>query len=175
MTGLCECGCGARTNVAKRSSARERITKGEYRRFVPGHNRRPVGTPARNYVEEDRGHDTPCWIWQLYVGSGGYGRVGRDGQTLLAHIAFWTDRYGPVPEGLELDHLCGQSACVNPDHLEAVTHLENVHRSAATKLTQDEVAKIRASADRNADLAVVYGVDPSTISVIRSGRSRVAS
>lgn len=46
-----------------------------------------------------------------------------------AHILMWELVHGPVAEGLVLDHLCMQPGCVNPDHLEPVTHKENLRRA----------------------------------------------
>lgn len=74
-----------------------------------------------------------CWIWQGVTTPKGYGlftwrAYGR--RTWSAHTAAWTLVRGPVPDGLELDHLCRVRRCVNPDHLEPVTHAENVRRAA---------------------------------------------
>lgn len=55
-------------------------------------------------------------------------------RTRGAHVNAWESANGPVPEGLELDHLCGNRACINVEHLEPVTHQENVRRAAAQGL-----------------------------------------
>lgn len=47
---------------------------------------------------------------------------------MYAHRAYYTDVYGPIPEGLVIDHVCGQSACVRPEHLEAISQGENITR-----------------------------------------------
>lgn len=52
----------------------------------------------------------------------------KNGKFIAAYKWFYENAKGPVPEGLELDHLCGVPGCVNPDHLEAVTGKENVQR-----------------------------------------------
>lgn len=54
--------------------------------------------------------------------------VPRRTKVRLAHIVSYEMRNGRVPDGLELDHLCRTPICVNPDHLEAVTHAENLRR-----------------------------------------------
>jgi hypothetical protein len=82
---------------------------------------------------------TPCWIWTGAKKVGyGYLRIPRYpggkvrcGIQVGAHKLMWEHVNGPVPEGLELDHLCRVRNCVNPDHLEAVTHAENVKRGEA--------------------------------------------
>ena len=78
---------------------------------------------------ERRGHRTRCWIWQRARYRSGYGFVSpRSGHHLAHRLAFALWR-GPFPPGLESDHLCGQRECVRPDHLEPVSHRENMHRT----------------------------------------------
>lgn len=73
-----------------------------------------------------------CWLFQGCTVRGGYGqiRVGNrpNMRSVYAHRVVYEEMRGPIPEGLELDHLCFTPACVNPDHLEPVTHAENSRR-----------------------------------------------
>ena len=71
-----------------------------------------------------------CWNWLGYRDRDGYGRVGINGKVLGAHRVAYELMIGPVPSGAELDHLCRNRHCVNPAHLEAVTHKENMLRGA---------------------------------------------
>jgi hypothetical protein len=67
-----------------------------------------------------------CWEWSRYRTNRGYGKVGFRGNTgALAHRVVWELLIGPIPDGLVIDHLCLNTACVNPDHLEPVTLAEN--------------------------------------------------
>jgi HNH endonuclease len=79
---------------------------------------------------EDRGHETPCWVWQGYIRPrDGYpDRMRWHGRKVwpLRHI--YEMLVGPIPEGLDLDHLCRVRVCVNPEHAEPVTRGENVRR-----------------------------------------------
>ena len=70
----------------------------------------------------------PCWLWMLQLDSRGYGRFWDGTRRPFAHDFAYELLVGPVPDGLELDHLCRVPACVNPAHLEAVTHRVNVLR-----------------------------------------------
>jgi HNH endonuclease len=73
--------------------------------------------------------DGDCWLCSSGIVGGGYARIGKDADRRYAHVVFYESLVGPVPEGLELDHLCRVRNCVNPAHLEPVTHRENVLRS----------------------------------------------
>lgn len=76
-----------------------------------------------------------CWLWTGSVNDRGYGQLGlyvggKKNKCLKAHRAMYEEVVGPIPEGFEPDHLCSVRACVNPDHLEPVTHAENLARGA---------------------------------------------
>ena len=71
-----------------------------------------------------------CWVWRGGTGSG-YGRFRSGGRNVGAHRYSWTLFKGPIPDGLQLDHLCRNRLCVNPDHLEPVTPHVNQKRMAA--------------------------------------------
>lgn len=72
-------------------------------------------------------NDTDCWLWQGVL-TNGYGVTSRNGRGMRAHRAFYEDFIGPIPDGLEIDHLCRNRACVNPGHLEPVSRMENIRR-----------------------------------------------
>jgi hypothetical protein len=74
----------------------------------------------------------PCWLWKGHVGPNGYGYAGKG---KLAHRVVYEALVGPIPDGLDLDHLCRVRACVNPAHLEPVTRAENLWRGALARLT----------------------------------------
>ena len=71
-----------------------------------------------------------CWIWIGAQGRRGYGRFRglNRGDFVEPHVFSYRVLVGDIPPGLELDHRCRQPWCVNPGHLEAVTHKENVRR-----------------------------------------------
>lgn len=76
---------------------------------------------------------THCLLWTGYLNERGYGTF-RDGKMHRAHRWIYERWVGPIPGGLELDHLCRVRHCVNPLHMEPVTHQENMARGLnATK------------------------------------------
>lgn len=74
----------------------------------------------------------PCWIWMGKPSTFGYGRMGgHQGDAVAVHRVSYEVFVGPIPEGYEVDHLCRNKMCCNPDHLEAVTKAENNRRALA--------------------------------------------
>jgi hypothetical protein len=70
-----------------------------------------------------------CWSWTSVHQSAGYGTFKLNGTMVLAHRVAYQLLKGPIPAGMQLDHLCRNRGCVNPDHLEPVTREENLKRS----------------------------------------------
>jgi hypothetical protein len=79
--------------------------------------------------------NTGCWLWTGRIDRKGYARLERGSwPNKKAHRVtrfLWSHFYGPIPDGLVLDHLCRTLCCINPDHLEPVTIRENVRRAYA--------------------------------------------
>lgn len=75
-----------------------------------------------------------CWVWtaaKIGRKGDGYGHFAQGGPSkmILAHRWAYESMVGPIPEGLELDHLCRNKSCVRPDHLDPVTHAVNIERN----------------------------------------------
>lgn len=86
-------------------------------------------TVARFWSKVDRTED--CWLWTGWINKG-YGRWCPDvknRKTASTHRYAYELLVGPIPDGLTLDHLCRNKACVNPAHLEPVTARENIQRA----------------------------------------------
>lgn len=81
-------------------------------------------TPERFWSKVDTSDRDGCWLWEANLSVGGYGQFHDDGQ-VYAHRWAYGHLVGPIPDGLEIDHLCRVRRCVNPSHLEPVTTREN--------------------------------------------------
>lgn len=158
--GYCHCGCGKKAAVAKQNDAKRGYVKGQPTRYAYGHK----GPYKPDYLVDGNG----CWIWQRARSkTTGYGyTAGRNRRTEEAHRVYYERYKGPIPAGMQIDHLCRNRPCVNPDHLEAVTCAENLRRGYRTKLDPDKVREIRRRHNEGVSylkLARRYGVGVSTI------------
>ena len=122
----CQCGCGRETSVAKKTRTHLGHVKGQPVPFCAGHSSLP-GPEARFWARVDK-TDT-CWLWTGKPDpQTGYGTISVLGPKVAVHRFSYELLVGPIPEGLQIDHLCRVRTCVNPAHLEPVTQAENVRR-----------------------------------------------
>lgn len=124
---------------------------------------------------------TGCWEWQGYIDESGYGVAYHEGKNQKAHRVFFEAYHYTIKEGFVICHKCDNRKCVNPEHLFAGTHCENMRdmvekgRSAKgeqignSKLKTHEVLEIYKSAQSLRQLGKAYGVGKSTIGDIKQG------
>ena len=125
----------------------------------------------RYYVAENG-----CWISMGSRTSAGYGHFKEPnyGKTVLTHIAMYEYKRGPVPSGMELDHLCRNRACCNPDHLEVVTRKVNARRGNFAKLSPVIISSLKEdhkSGYNLQGLSLKYGVSTSCVSRALRGKT----
>ena len=123
-----------------------------------------------SWREEDRGFDTPCWIWQKSTQASGYGQTFVDGKFSYAHRAAFELWKRKLRKGEQVHHRCSVRCCVNPEHMEAVDIRDHAGAGGHGKLTSDDAAQIRALDLPDSEIARRYGVSRSLVSMIQSGR-----
>lgn len=120
-----------------------------------------------------------CWLFTKYKNAKGYGLTNYRGKTVSAHRLMWRLRFGPIPPGKHIRHICDTPACINPDHLLLGSHADNMadrkerkrYFKAYPKLTPAQVRSIRLSTDTTTALARKYAVREATIRMARTGRT----
>ena len=142
-SGLCQCGCGGVTTIAKKTSGIG--VKGKHYRYIHTHNRIKIDPIANQYVVVDLGYLTPCWMWNRSRNNKGYGVLSYRGKRWLAHRLAYTLKHAEIPHRLVLDHMCnmGKEGCCNPDHVFPTTGSRNTRRQAIRALTIGDISEIR--------------------------------
>lgn len=116
-------------------------------------SRRSPGRPLGSYGSLDanrlkfwsfvqEGKPDTCWLWTGHQNNRGYGLWRVRSSTIGAHRFAYQERVGPIPDGLEIDHLCRTPLCVNPGHLEPVTREENMRRAMAARHAERDEAQV---------------------------------
>lgn len=93
------------------------------------------GTPIERVLAHVEAASSGCWLWTGADNGHGYASVPVKGRRAYAHRISYEHFIGPIPEGLELDHLCEHERCANPTHLEPVTTQENMRRRVIRSTT----------------------------------------
>jgi hypothetical protein len=137
--------------------------------MMPRGSRNNLSDILSNYEIVESG----CWIWLGCTSkTTGYGLTSYEGKSHSAHVFFYEQHKGPVPKGKEVGHICNVEACVNPSHLIAMTHRENLAMARKFKLTDVEVEEIRARQDLPLKVvAELYGITPDYVAQLRTSSS----
>lgn len=117
-----------------------------------------------------------CWIWTDAPRNrlNPYGRIKISGKVRPIHRVVYKLFVDDIPKGLVLDHLCRNTMCVNPKHLEPVTIAENTRRGNSAKLDIQKAAKIRRLYKKGLtqkEIAIKYKIDQSMVSYILSHKN----
>ena len=126
--GLCQCGCGQPTKLARKTSKRNGHIKGQPVRFIYRHQE-SQSLAARFWSKISMPSDpAACWGWNGATDGHGYGHMGaggKHGATLKAHRVSWTIHFGAIPDGYDVCHHCDNPPCSNFQHLFLGTAKDN--------------------------------------------------
>lgn len=98
----------------------------------------------------------PCWLWAAGKDRYGYGQFSVAGHLVKTHRLAYELLVGPIPAGLQIDHLCRVRSCVNPDHMEPVSCRENVLRGAGVTAVNATKTKCPSSHEYSVANTYIY-------------------
>lgn len=153
-----------------------------YRHGDPDATKRPghmFGASVEDRLARYSKSDGECLVWTGSKGPHGHGRINVKGKYLATHRAAWSVVHGDIPDGLVVRHKCDNPPCVLLSHLELGTTADNardmlLRGRSNSPLTPDQVREIGQlilAGVRTKQIAEQYGVHPSSISHMRSGRT----
>lgn len=99
---------------------------------VRAQNRLPSSATMADRFERFVRRTPTCWLWTGYLKPNGYGSIWDGTRKVYAHRYAYELHRGPIPAGMQIDHLCLNKACVNPEHLEVVTQRTNLLRATGS-------------------------------------------
>jgi hypothetical protein len=118
----------------------------------------------RFLAKVDRTEPDRCWEWPGFHDRHGYAKSGLgNGWPQLAHRAMYEILVGPIPDGLQIDHICHNRGCLNPAHMQAVTAKQNLENTIARPLSKSGVRGVYHDT-RNPN-------NPWVVSVTHNGKS----
>lgn len=171
--GSCHCGCGQTTNIAMATKTCAGWIKGTPKPYLLGHS-----SAKSQEVKEEKFwlkvsfRPDGCWEWTGHRDDKGYGTTWEVGaaafRSTKAHRMAYRLIFSNIPDGLELDHLCRHRECVNPWHLEPISHLGNMRRGANTRLTDQQVREILLTNESRKVLADKFGISTDTVAAIKN-------
>lgn len=103
------------------------VTKGQYVRKFCTHSCATTrrGTPEKRFFDRVEKQANGCWLWTGNKNNYGYGFIWINGKDITTHRFAYQHFIGPIPKGLLVRHRCDTPSCVNPEHLQCGTNLDN--------------------------------------------------